>query len=63
MEEEEYRTLDRKELNSRLSTLKDEYSGQLYVKVIIPKDSGLSYNEAWGFTQDILTRYDYYYQD
>jgi hypothetical protein len=33
------------------------------VKVIIPEDSGLSYNEAWTFTQDILTSYDYYYQD
>ena len=63
MEEDNYETLDRKELDKRLSALKKEYAGQLYVKVIIPKDSGLSYNEAWGFTQDVLTSYDYYYQE
>jgi chromosome segregation ATPase len=63
MEGDEYQTLSRKELDKKLSALKDEYSGALYVKVIIPKDSGLSYNEAWGFTQDILTSYDYYYQE
>jgi len=63
MEEDDYEKLNRKELDKRLSALKDEYAGQLYVKVIIPKDSGLSYNEAWGFTQDILTSYDYYYQE
>ncbi|MEZ5541544.1 MAG: hypothetical protein R3F42_05815 [Pseudomonadota bacterium] len=63
MENEEYQTLTRQELDKRLAALKDEYSGQLYVKVVIPKDSGLSYNEAWGFTQDILTSYDYYYQE
>jgi hypothetical protein len=34
----------------------------LYVKVIIPDNSGLSYNEAWRFTNDMLTRYDYYSQ-
>jgi chromosome segregation ATPase len=63
MEEDDYETLGRKELDRRLAALKKEYAGQLYVKVIIPKDSGLSYNEAWGFTQDVLTSYDYYYQD
>lgn len=63
MEEDNYETLDRKELDKRLSALKKEYAGQLYVKVIIPKESGLSYNEAWGFTQDVLTSYDYYYQE
>jgi len=63
MEKDDYQTLSRKELDKKLSALKDEYSGALYVKVIIPKDSGLSYNEAWGFTQDILTSYDYYYQE
>ncbi|MGB5541512.1 MAG: hypothetical protein WBO37_15610 [Gammaproteobacteria bacterium] len=63
MEKDDYQTLSRQELDKKLSALKDEYSGQLYVKVIIPKDSGLSYNEAWGFTQDILTSYDYYYQE
>ncbi len=60
---DDYESLGRDELEARLSELKDQYAGSLYVKVIIPKESGLSYNEAWGFTQQILTRYDYYYQD
>jgi chromosome segregation ATPase len=62
-EDSDYEFVSREQLESRLSDLKAEHPGSLYVKVIIPKDSGLSYNEAWGFTQDILTRYDYYYQD
>ena len=62
-DDSDYVSLTRKQLESKLADLKDTYSGNLYVKVIIPKDSGLSYNEAWRFTQDILTQYDYYYQD
>jgi hypothetical protein len=34
----------------------------LYVKIVIPDTSGLSYSEAWSFTNNILSRYDYYYQ-
>jgi septal ring factor EnvC (AmiA/AmiB activator) len=62
-ENDSYIFVDRDQLESQLAELKDQYAGSLYVKVIIPKDSGLSYTEAWGFTQEILTRYDYYYQD
>jgi myosin heavy subunit len=62
-EQDEYRTLTRKQLDERLSKLKAAHPGQLYVKLVIPEDSGLSYTEAWTFTQDILTSYDYYYQD
>lgn len=60
--EEGYSVVTRKELHRRLSKLKDEQSGKLYVKLIIPEDSGLSYKEAWGFTLDILDKYDYYHQ-
>jgi chromosome segregation ATPase len=60
--EDDYTVVTRKELHRRLSKLKDEQSGKLYVKLIIPDDSGLSYNEAWGFTLDILNKYDYYHQ-
>jgi len=31
-------------------------------KSIIPEESGLTYNEAWGFMKKILEKYDYYYQ-
>ena len=60
--EDDYSVVTRKELHRRLSKLKQEYSGELYVKLIIPDESGLSYNEAWGFTLDILDKYDYYHQ-
>ena len=61
-DEEDYSVVSEKELHRRLSKLKEEQSGKLYVKLIIPDDSGLSYNEAWGFTLDILDKYDYYHQ-
>ena len=61
-DENDYSVVTRKELHRRLSKLKDEQSGKLYVKLIIPEDSGLSYKEAWGFTLDILDKYDYYHQ-
>ena len=60
--DEGYRVVTRKELHRRLSKVKADQAGKLYVKLIIPDDSGLSYNEAWGFTLDILDKYDYYHQ-
>ena len=43
--------------------LKHEHGKNLYVKIIIPEDSGLTYNEAWEFMRQLLVKYDYYYQD
>ena len=51
------------ELHQELGALKEKYGDKLYVKIVIPDDSGLSYNEAWRFTKDILQRYDYYYAE
>jgi chromosome segregation ATPase len=62
-EDEDYQDVNPDQLNKRLARLKDEYAGNLYVKVIIPEDSGLSYSEAWNFTYDLLQKYDYYHQD
>ncbi len=60
---EETRTpVSRSQLEQRLDQLKRRYGRKLYVKIIIPENSGLSYNEAWNFTQEILNKYDYYYQ-
>lgn len=56
-----YRNLDRSALESELGALKTQFGTDLYVKIIIPDNSGLSYSEAWGFTNNILSRYDYYY--
>ena len=58
----EFQVVTSKQLHQRLSKLKQQHSGDLYVKVIIPEESGLSYNEAWSFTFDILEQYDYYHQ-
>jgi len=62
LDEEDYRVVSREELHRQLAALKEKYKNQLYVKLIIPDDSGLSYNEAWGFTVEMLDKYDYYHQ-
>jgi DNA repair exonuclease SbcCD ATPase subunit len=51
------------EVEERLTELKRQYGKDLYVKIIIPEDSGLTYNEAWEFMRNLLVKYDYYYQD
>ena len=61
--ETDYSAVSRKQLHRRLAKLKDDHSGNLYVKLIIPDDSGLSYTEAWTFTMDVLDKYDYYHQE
>jgi chromosome segregation ATPase len=57
-----FQALDRAALDRLLARAKAAHPDTLYVRVIIPEDSGLSYNEAWSFTNDLLSRYDYYYQ-
>ena len=61
--EQAFGRVSRKALESRLGELKGRHPGKLYVRIIIPEDSGLSYNEAWSFTNEILGRYDYYFQE
>lgn len=51
------------EVETRLTKLKAEKGKDLYVKIIIPKNSGLTYNEAWNFMRNLLVKYDYYYQE
>lgn len=53
---------ERTQLERSLDALKAEEPNGLYIKIIIPEDSGLSYNEAWSFTSEMLQKYDYYYQ-
>ena len=57
-----YRDLTLAELHRTLAQLKERDPDKLYTKIIIPDDSGLSYSEAWAFTKEILSGYDYYYQ-
>ena len=63
LDSDQFELLGNDQLHQRLQDLKKRWGEKLYVKIIIPEDSGLSYNEAWTFTQDILSRYDYYYQE
>ena len=51
-----------KVMHQRLAILKKAHPKKLYIKIIIPADSGLSYNEAWAFMKVLLDKYDYYYQ-
>jgi len=55
--------LPRDVLFARLELLRKELQTDLYIKVVIPDDSGLSYNEAWDFTKKVLSQYDYYYTE
>ena len=61
--DQQYSRLSLAEVENRLSRLKAEHGKDLYVKIIIPKDSGLSYSEAWQFMRNLLVKYDYYYQE
>ena len=51
------------EVETRLTKQKAEKGKDLYVKIIIPENSGLTYNEAWNFMRNLLVKYDYYYQE
>ena len=59
----EFSQLSLAQVESRLEQLKQTQGKDLYVKIIIPEDSGLTYNEAWNFMRGLLVKYDYYYQE
>ena len=61
--DKDYTTLSEKELFKRLDALKKKHGNTLYVKIVIPEKSGLTYSEAWDFMKKILEKYDYYYQE
>ena len=48
-------------LEKKLKQLQQQDADNLYIKIIIPENSGLSYNEAWNLTSRLL-KYDYYHQ-
>ena len=51
------------ELHKRLAKLKKQHDKNLYIRLIFPEDSKLSYNDAWTFSKEILGKYDYYHND
>ena len=60
--DDDFTRLSLAEVEQRLAQLKNEQGDNLYVKIIIPDNSGLTYNEAWEFMRSLLVKYDYYYQ-
>ncbi|OOZ35832.1 hypothetical protein [Solemya velesiana gill symbiont] len=62
-DDKEFKRVSQQVLEQKLSQLKAVKSDGLYIKVIFPEDSGLSFNEAWSFTNNLHNRYDYYYQE
>jgi len=58
-----YTVVTEKNMHSQLTQLKNKHKKNLYLKVVIPENSGLSYSEAWKFTSGLQKRYDYYFQD
>ncbi|MBL7003291.1 MAG: hypothetical protein ISR69_04625 [Gammaproteobacteria bacterium] len=57
-----YTIMELDKVETKLNALKAKYGRELYVKIIIPKNSGLTYSEAWTFMKNLLDKYDYYYQ-
>jgi chromosome segregation ATPase len=57
-----YQAIKRSQLDKVLQRLAEEKKNGLYVKVIFPENSGLSYNEAWEFTSHLHGNYDYYFK-
>jgi len=60
--EKSYLVVSKQELHTILGKLRKTHSKKLYIKLVIPKESGLTYSEAWSFMKGVLEKYDYYYQ-
>lgn len=58
-----YTVVTNTQLHSKLAKIKKQHPKKLYIKIVIPKESGLTYNEAWTFMKGLLHKYDYYYQE
>ena len=54
--------LDRASLERELGALKEQHGHSLYTRIIISEKSGISHDDAWKFTDDILKKFDYYFQ-
>ncbi len=60
--QKQFQTIDEGGLHKHLTELKAAHENGLYIKVIFPEASGLSFNEAWTFTSDLHRDYDYYFE-
>jgi len=55
-----YTVVTEKQLHSKLAKLKKKHPKKLYIKIVIPKESGITYSKAWTFMKELLHKYDYY---
>ncbi|MDQ6954940.1 MAG: hypothetical protein Q9M20_05800 [Mariprofundaceae bacterium] len=60
--QKQYQRISALEMHRTLSAFQKQHQKNLYVKIVFPEDSALSYNEAWNLTESLLRMYDYYYQ-
>jgi len=58
-----YEVVSEDAMNTWLQARLDEHGDNLYVSIVYPENSGLSYDVAFQFSQDVLTKYDYYHRE
>ena len=58
-----YTRVSESDMHQRLADTLDGKGDDLYLKLVYPKTSGLSYEEAFSFRNSVLGKYDYYYRD
>jgi len=59
----EFKAVTSAKLDNALEKLKQQKPDGLYIRIILPENSGLSYSEAWKFTSHLHKNYDYYFQE
>lgn len=62
-DDKQYTVVTEKQLHKKLAQLRKKHPKKLYIKIVIPKESGLTYSEAWTFMKGLLHKYDYYYNE
>ncbi len=60
--ENQYTRVSEAALHAQLQQQLETLGDTLYLKLIYPRQSGLSYDEAYSFRNSVLNRYDYYYR-
>lgn len=62
-DKEGYSPISQAALEKLLAELKQKQTNGLYIKVIFPENSGLTFTEAWELTSHLHGQYDYYFQE
>lgn len=62
-EQKQFVAVSQAGMYSMLDKLHAAHPNDMYVRIIFPDNSGLSYSEAWAMTETLLKKYDYYYRE